>query len=118
MELRDILNHEELMWFQRSRTMWLSDGDMNTKYYHMRTIARRKMNKILMLKDNNGDWITDHEVLKEHVTKFYKDLFACPNTWGIWEDTEIRYRKLEENTVQELNKEIEDVEVRKALFSM
>ncbi|XP_058733915.1 uncharacterized protein LOC131605592 [Vicia villosa] len=53
-ELSYILNQEELMWFQRSRSMWLSDGDRNTKYYHMRTIGRRKRNKIMMLKDENG----------------------------------------------------------------
>jgi hypothetical protein len=41
-ELNDILKKEELMWFQRSRAKWLSDGDMNTKYYHIKTVARRR----------------------------------------------------------------------------
>lgn len=38
-ELNEILNKEEMTWFQRSRTMWLSDGDRNTKYYHMDTLS-------------------------------------------------------------------------------
>ncbi|XP_058759648.1 uncharacterized protein LOC131632954 [Vicia villosa] len=117
-ELSEILNKEELMWYQRSKTMWLSDGDRNTRYYHMRTIARRKRNKILMLKDINGDWITDQDDLKNHVTDFYKGLFASNNSWWSWKGSEICYPKLEVATVQELNKDISNDEVRKALFSM
>ncbi|WJX76469.1 hypothetical protein P8452_59883 [Trifolium repens] len=32
-ELAEILTQEELMWFQRSKTKWLMDGDHNTQYY-------------------------------------------------------------------------------------
>lgn len=52
------------MWHQRSRTKWLVDGDKNTKFYHMQIVSRRKRNKIQMLKIENGDWISDQEVLK------------------------------------------------------
>lgn len=35
-ELHEILYHEELMWFQRSRTKSMLDGDRNTKYYQIK----------------------------------------------------------------------------------
>lgn len=75
-ELSRILNQEELIWYQRSRTKWLVDGDRNIKFYHMQTIARRKRNRIIMLKDQNGEWISDQEDLKRHVTTFYMKLFC------------------------------------------
>lgn len=83
-ELGEILRKEEVMWFQRSKVMWLSDGDRNTKYYHMKTLARRRRNKIMMLKDDNGHWIHDIDDLKAHVTMFYRNLFSSPNCWCNW----------------------------------
>lgn len=38
-DLINILNKEELMGHQRSRTLWLADEDRNTRYYQMKTIA-------------------------------------------------------------------------------
>lgn len=68
-ELSEVLRKEEIMWFQRSRAMWLSDGDRNTKYYHMKTLTRRR-NKFMLLKDDSGNWIHDLDELKLHVTMF------------------------------------------------
>lgn len=52
-ELNLIIKQEEIMWFQRSRMKWLVDDDQNTKYYHLKTINKRKRrNKISMLKND------------------------------------------------------------------
>jgi hypothetical protein len=53
-ELSSILKKEELMWFQRSRSKWLIDGDRNTRYYHTKTVSRRRKNNILMLKNEQN----------------------------------------------------------------
>lgn len=117
-ELNDILNKEEMMWFQRSRTMWLWDGDRNTKYYHMKTLARRKRNKIVMLKDDDGAWISVHEALKGLVRRFYHDLFKVQNRWCNWSKTQVGYPKLNANNLERLQQNISGEEVKRAFYSM
>ncbi|XP_028785411.1 uncharacterized protein LOC114741327 [Neltuma alba] len=53
-ELEEVLNLEEIKWFQKSRSEWITKGDRNTRYYHLKTHRRRKWNKILSLKDEQG----------------------------------------------------------------
>lgn len=61
---------------------WLTDGGRNTKYYHLKAVVRRRRNKILMLKDNNGIWIEDNDQIKDLVNSFYNDLFTIGSNWS------------------------------------
>ncbi|PPE02817.1 hypothetical protein GOBAR_DD00130 [Gossypium barbadense] len=40
-DLEEVLRHEELLWFQKSRPEGLQNGDRNISYFHNRTLARR-----------------------------------------------------------------------------
>ncbi|KAI9080561.1 hypothetical protein K1719_037527 [Acacia pycnantha] len=44
-ELKNVLRAEEIKWFQKSRSVWVSKGDRNTHYYHLKTKMRRRRNK-------------------------------------------------------------------------
>lgn len=35
-EINEVLKHEKILWFQKSRAMWLVNADRNTKYFHSR----------------------------------------------------------------------------------
>jgi hypothetical protein len=35
-KMDELLYCEEIMWMERSRIAWLSEGDRNTKYFHRR----------------------------------------------------------------------------------
>ncbi|WCJ29110.1 LINE-1 retrotransposable element ORF2 protein [Euphorbia peplus] len=74
-ELIAVLRQEELLWFQKSRKQWLTEGDRNTKYFHLSTIIRRKQNKIEAIQLNNGNWIYDLNNIRSHAFNFYKNLF-------------------------------------------
>ncbi|KAL8153455.1 hypothetical protein V2J09_011215 [Rumex salicifolius] len=68
-ELEDTLQQEHALWLQKSGTNFLLDGDRNTRYYHLSSMVRRRYNKILTLKSEDGEWITDHESLRQLVLR-------------------------------------------------
>lgn len=62
-ELDNVLVQEELLWHQKARTKWIKDGDRNTRFYHLKTITKRRCNKISMLRDTEGNWKDDPVVI-------------------------------------------------------
>ncbi|MCI00140.1 hypothetical protein A2U01_0021157, partial [Trifolium medium] len=66
-QLDTTLFQEECLWFQKSRGQWIADGDRNTKYYHSKTIIRRRRNKIITLRNESGEWVDDSDRLKDMV---------------------------------------------------
>lgn len=47
------------MWAQKTRTKWILQGDRNTKFFQTVVKQRRAKNKILQIKDSDGN-ITDN----------------------------------------------------------
>lgn len=56
-EMETLLEKEEVYWRQRSRVIWLKDGDKNTKYFHQKAKQRNARNSIKKIKGSNGEWI-------------------------------------------------------------
>lgn len=54
-ELERVLDDEEILWKQKSRTDWLMLGDRNTKYFHSQASRRRKVNQIKALRLKDGE---------------------------------------------------------------
>ena len=48
------LDAENTMWHQRSRYLWIADGDRNTSFFHQKASNRKEKNSILGITDENG----------------------------------------------------------------
>lgn len=49
-----ILRQEEILWFQKSRNVWLRSGDGNTRFFHTSTLIKRRRKRIDALQDEAG----------------------------------------------------------------
>uniref|UniRef100_A0A2N9HS98 Reverse transcriptase domain-containing protein n=1 Tax=Fagus sylvatica TaxID=28930 RepID=A0A2N9HS98_FAGSY len=58
-QYQEFLRREEAIWRQKSRISWLTTPDLNTKFFQVSTIVRRKRNQINLLKKADGNWTQD-----------------------------------------------------------
>lgn len=71
---------EEVSWRQKSRCLWLKEGDRNTKYFQKVSNGRRRNNTIDKLKV--GEVIVDDKaVIKEEILSFYQQLYTENEPW-------------------------------------
>lgn len=48
---------EKGYWKLKSRVQWLNEGDKSTKYFHAKTMKRRRHNQLKGLEDDGGVWM-------------------------------------------------------------
>ena len=75
---RQLLKVQEETMRQKSRAVWLKDGDSNSKLFHQFPNHRRNTNSLWGLKDSKGDWCVEAKGLKKDVVDFFWDIFSKP----------------------------------------
>ena len=75
-ELNVLLDKESKMWRQRARTQWVAKGDKNTRYFHGVATQRQRKNFIKGIKDGDGVWQSDEDVVLATFMEFYTRLFT------------------------------------------
>ena len=75
-ELDTILNQIDMLWFQKSRMLFIRDGDRNTSFYHTSTVIWRRFNRIEGLKLANNEWCYDANNVKRTIVEYFKALFS------------------------------------------
>ena len=74
-ELERIILMDEICWRQKSRALWLKEGDRNTKYFHRIANSHRRKNSIGSI-IVDGETITDPAEINGKIVDFYSTLFT------------------------------------------
>ena len=117
-EVNELIHHEEVFWRQWPRSLWLSAGDKNTRFFHQRASQRTKKNTIDGLYNENGVWQTDEGRVFAIAERYYAELFKAQshtNMDWVLDDVD---KVVTNEMVQFLNQPYSKENVRRALFSM
>jgi hypothetical protein len=84
-KLERLENQLDIYWKQHAHVDWLKHGDRNTRFFHSCCSERKRRNRIIKLKTENGDTIERQEELKQHISDYYKLLFTAQPTTNLSE---------------------------------
>jgi hypothetical protein len=79
-EFEKTLLFEEINWRQKSRILWLKEGDNNMKFFHRMTNSHRRYNHVESLRIN-GAMSNNSLEIKEHIVYYYNKLYTEQSTW-------------------------------------
>ncbi|KAH9769811.1 reverse transcriptase domain-containing protein [Citrus sinensis] len=78
-QIDDLLIDKEIYWRQRSRAVWLREGDKNTKYFHSKATARKRKNKIRGIVDERNKWTEEVDEIERIFCDYFDNMFTSNN---------------------------------------
>jgi hypothetical protein len=70
---------EETLWHSKSKESWLTCKDLNTKYFHISTLIRRRSNAINFLKLDYSVWVSSRIEIGENFTAHFTNIVTSSN---------------------------------------
>ncbi|KAL2894547.1 LINE-1 retrotransposable element ORF2 protein [Bienertia sinuspersici] len=110
----------ESFLFQRAKVTWLKEGDANTKFFHRSIKRRRFRQRILEIKDKDGNVKGDPTSMNKAFEEFYIDLLGTAHGKRMKIKQEIVNLGtcLNEEQASSLIREFTNEEIKRALFSI
>ncbi|RVW64332.1 putative ribonuclease H protein [Vitis vinifera] len=71
---------EEVTWRQKSREVWLKEGDRNTSFFHRMANAHRRRNNMERIRIN-GVWKSEENGMSEGIVNAFRTLSSNPGEW-------------------------------------
>jgi hypothetical protein len=118
-ELSKMQKEEELYWLQCSKATKLTQGDNDTKYYHLIVNGRHRKTRIIQLEQDEG-LIVGENNLKTYITNYYKVLFDPleSNLFSLDENLKDDIPQVLDLENEILSGAFSEVEIKEAIFQM
>jgi hypothetical protein len=81
-EQEKTLLFEEVNWRQKSRALWLKEGDNKNKKFHRIANSHRRYNQVWALRIN-GAMSSDPVAINEHIVHYYDKLYTEQSMWRL-----------------------------------
>eukprot|EP00253_Pinus_taeda_P009011 PITA_09011 len=77
-KLEERRKQEEILWRKKSRIKWLREGERNTKFFHQAMIKHRQRNRILCIKEKNGNRVVEQAEIEQVLIDHHKEILSEP----------------------------------------
>ena len=64
-----------MMFHQRSRHLWITNGDRNTSFFHQKASNRKERNSIRGIICENGVWQEDDQIMERVILNYFTGIF-------------------------------------------
>ena len=71
---------EEIHWRQKSREIWLREGDKNTGFFHRMANSHFRKNSLASIKIN-GVWLIEDQEMREGIPNAFQSLLSDNMAW-------------------------------------
>jgi hypothetical protein len=112
----EYLLQEESLWRTKSRELWLTSVDLNTKFFHTSTLIRCRRNSIDILQSPNFGWLTESRDIGACFINNFKNLFTTSNHALPTEFMDLFDCSVSENDNTLLCAQLTDFEIYKTTF--
>ncbi|KAL0398047.1 UNVERIFIED_CONTAM: hypothetical protein Scaly_0253100 [Sesamum calycinum] len=119
-ELSKLIIQEEIFWKQRSKVLWLKEGDRNSRFFHAKANHRHQVNSIRRIKKSNGEWTETAEGVQQCILDYFEKVFTSsrPLAEDVHSGTEHLQTVVDIEMAEDLQRPYTETEVTQALFSM
>ena len=71
---------EEIFWRQKSREVWLKEGDRTISFFHRMANCHKRRSNLTKIKIN-GTWLGDEHEIQGGVVSAFQHLLSDPSDW-------------------------------------
>ena len=115
-EIAHLASLEEISWRQKSRILFVKEGDNNTRFFHLVANSHRRTNYIWGI-EVDGVLYEDEEEVWPKVVLFYKSLYIESDTWRPSMDG-LEFASIKDDERLDLERDFSKEEVVKVLQEM
>lgn len=106
------------MWREKAKECWLMEGDENTHYFHISTIAHRRYNHIHHIFNNFHIRISDPDDISQNFVDFYTNLFQIGTHCFPSDFQGLISSSIEADLNRALLNILTNLEIKRIIFSM
>ena len=117
-EIASLVDKEQRMWLQRSKVLWASQGDRNSKFFHCRATQRKRKNTIQKVRTLIGQWSTCSEEVAKILVSYFQGLLTSTRGPQCEEATNSIQKVSSADMNHQLSSDFTAWEVQKAINEM